>query len=354
MALIKCPKCGKEISDKAKKCIHCGCIMEIYMKSDVESEAKNAQLEKENDDLRKEIEKLKNVEPKIIDNTNYKAIDELNAEKAALQNRIIELESTQNKESSNDNISDDKKKNNGVSLFEKEQKGGNFNKIQMIFNCAMVVALILVIWQVGNVGKKIDSNTGLTESEVIAQEEDGGNLENEVEANQETVDEEKKDGEEGTETNELSPDTGDAHQTSEVAEEDETQTEPQKTVIPSDQHDGFHVGDVLYSVDGVTVTWDTVEYDEENVWFTVKLDNQSDISEMRVWMDNVAVEGTMVDFQLYTREVTPGNKFVWDFGINKSRLDPSVEDGSHRLNCRFRILDGFSAIDTYEGMDIYF
>lgn len=25
MALIKCPECGKEISDKAKKCIHCGC-----------------------------------------------------------------------------------------------------------------------------------------------------------------------------------------------------------------------------------------------------------------------------------------------------------------------------------------
>ena len=24
MALIKCPECGKEISDKAQKCIHCG------------------------------------------------------------------------------------------------------------------------------------------------------------------------------------------------------------------------------------------------------------------------------------------------------------------------------------------
>lgn len=25
MALIKCPECGKEISDKAKTCINCGC-----------------------------------------------------------------------------------------------------------------------------------------------------------------------------------------------------------------------------------------------------------------------------------------------------------------------------------------
>lgn len=24
MALIKCPECGKEISDKAPACIHCG------------------------------------------------------------------------------------------------------------------------------------------------------------------------------------------------------------------------------------------------------------------------------------------------------------------------------------------
>ena len=28
MALIKCPECGKEISDKAKACIHCGYPLE--------------------------------------------------------------------------------------------------------------------------------------------------------------------------------------------------------------------------------------------------------------------------------------------------------------------------------------
>lgn len=25
MALIKCPECGKEVSDKAAACIYCGC-----------------------------------------------------------------------------------------------------------------------------------------------------------------------------------------------------------------------------------------------------------------------------------------------------------------------------------------
>ena len=28
MALIKCPECKKEISDKSKTCIHCGCPVE--------------------------------------------------------------------------------------------------------------------------------------------------------------------------------------------------------------------------------------------------------------------------------------------------------------------------------------
>ena len=28
MALIKCSECGKEISDKSKTCIHCGCPVE--------------------------------------------------------------------------------------------------------------------------------------------------------------------------------------------------------------------------------------------------------------------------------------------------------------------------------------
>ena len=27
MAMIKCPECGQEISDKAKKCVHCGAVL---------------------------------------------------------------------------------------------------------------------------------------------------------------------------------------------------------------------------------------------------------------------------------------------------------------------------------------
>ena len=50
MALIKCPECGKEISDTAKSCVHCGKILieeqpttKIY--SDVEKENQNTTVE---------------------------------------------------------------------------------------------------------------------------------------------------------------------------------------------------------------------------------------------------------------------------------------------------------------------
>ena len=36
MAFVKCPECGKEISDKATQCIHCGCPIEIEFKYQVE------------------------------------------------------------------------------------------------------------------------------------------------------------------------------------------------------------------------------------------------------------------------------------------------------------------------------
>lgn len=35
MALIKCPDCGKEVSDRAKACIHCGCPLDEIVTSGV-------------------------------------------------------------------------------------------------------------------------------------------------------------------------------------------------------------------------------------------------------------------------------------------------------------------------------
>ena len=45
MALIKCPECGKEISDKSPACIHCGFPLEL-LKSNSGSEIDEAIVEK--------------------------------------------------------------------------------------------------------------------------------------------------------------------------------------------------------------------------------------------------------------------------------------------------------------------
>ena len=41
MSLIKCPECGKEISDKATSCPNCGCPVSVPKESDVFLDAKN-------------------------------------------------------------------------------------------------------------------------------------------------------------------------------------------------------------------------------------------------------------------------------------------------------------------------
>lgn len=41
MALIQCPECGKEVSDKARKCPHCG-----YPLEDIDFEKEEAAMEK--------------------------------------------------------------------------------------------------------------------------------------------------------------------------------------------------------------------------------------------------------------------------------------------------------------------
>ncbi len=50
MALIKCPECGKEISDKGQSCIHCGCPME-YIKKLIEDSSKQDIVESKSNEI---------------------------------------------------------------------------------------------------------------------------------------------------------------------------------------------------------------------------------------------------------------------------------------------------------------
>lgn len=68
MALIKCKECGKEFSDKASKCIHCGTT--DFLNSIEENENQEKNIEKESkkiNDLKQELEnaKIENLKKEI-------------------------------------------------------------------------------------------------------------------------------------------------------------------------------------------------------------------------------------------------------------------------------------------------
>lgn len=54
MALIKCPECGKKVSDKINACIHCGYPLEKYK----EEKYKNEINKKVNEMIEREFSKL--------------------------------------------------------------------------------------------------------------------------------------------------------------------------------------------------------------------------------------------------------------------------------------------------------
>lgn len=67
MALIKCPECGKEVSDKSHVCIGCGCPMDEILKTLEESAADSKPESVDND--------IKNVDlNKIMEETSYSKV----------------------------------------------------------------------------------------------------------------------------------------------------------------------------------------------------------------------------------------------------------------------------------------
>ena len=81
MALIKCSECGKEFSDKANACIHCGCPIELALeKENDKQEIKNNVVIKSWEELSKEekrrilLYREKNNELKIGDRASIKTL----------------------------------------------------------------------------------------------------------------------------------------------------------------------------------------------------------------------------------------------------------------------------------------
>lgn len=88
MALIQCPGCGRNISDKALKCPGCGWMSGLGTKVQKSEEPFSAiqqlkigkelkQVRQEKELLEKRVAELENRIPEIIDNTDHEAIEKL-------------------------------------------------------------------------------------------------------------------------------------------------------------------------------------------------------------------------------------------------------------------------------------
>ena len=66
MALIKCRECGKEISDRAPQCIHCGCPIEVDAKNEQEHCTDNNRKSKAKELTEKALKSVKNLDKKIL------------------------------------------------------------------------------------------------------------------------------------------------------------------------------------------------------------------------------------------------------------------------------------------------
>lgn len=71
MSLIKCPECGREISDKSDKCIGCGFPIKEHLENKTANEQNNKLKEKEQEDAYKRFETLKDKRSVIISHDGY-------------------------------------------------------------------------------------------------------------------------------------------------------------------------------------------------------------------------------------------------------------------------------------------
>lgn len=195
MALIKCPKCGKEISDKAKKCVGCGWKVDLdilntkqneIVSRNTSSETEMSHIEDERNKMLKdaelEIEKVKeNARQKVKSiNESAKAMVTQKQEELELAYRKKEIELAQQKESlekSQKELEQAKKdqtlESQRVITAEKKNLSNAHILIFMIATILIMLCFMFIVWKkLDNFSveiKNLDSNSQ-TESEMLVNE----------------------------------------------------------------------------------------------------------------------------------------------------------------------------------------
>ena len=184
MALIKCPKCGKEISDKAKNCVKCGWKVDLNELEQEEkldscqSDFKTDSLNVENE--RKKIENMKEEARKEIKSMNESAEIMADRKRKDLESRLKEKEQElAKKEELLDNLQKKPKQKEKepidglpfTAVDGRKKSNNNFNVFFMLLPTVIIICLGFIIWQkMDELSGKIEllALSNRTESEITA------------------------------------------------------------------------------------------------------------------------------------------------------------------------------------------
>lgn len=161
MALIKCPKCGREISDKAKKCVGCGWKVKlgaINLKEEPTISDNSLQKEKLTNESVKAMTDQKQKELEL----EYKKREEFAQQREALEMAQQELERTKKEQMP--------ELQRDVSV-EKKKNLSNINILLfMVENILIMLCFMLIVWRkLDNFSTEIEylASKNQTESEIL-------------------------------------------------------------------------------------------------------------------------------------------------------------------------------------------
>lgn len=309
MALITCPKCGRNISDKANKCPGCGWIP----------------------GSKREVVTLNEKEPIVIDKTDYETIKKLQIENEALRKRNQKLQE-ENTEliSNNENqiFSDNSEKPNNIIVKRKDLILG---LVGILIIAA--VALCMDGFITKNIAQKEFQNFASMPDVEVAEEQP---------VNEAEIEENKPDdGQEDV-----------ANETEQPKENDVSNKEPIEVTTFEPKTDGYNQGDVIYEMNGVSVIYESCEITDETTDFSFKCINNG-TETYKVYAENIAINRVMMEKYFWTDNITAGNQGKLEFYYGNEFLAEECGD-FQEMNLTITIRDeNYKVIGSMDNIYLY-
>lgn len=342
MALIKCPKCGREISDKAKKCVGCGWKVKlgaINLKEDPTISDNSLQKEKLTNES---VKAMVDQKQKELELEYKKREEELAQQREALEMAQQELERTKKEQTP--------ELQRDVSV-EKKKNLSNINILLfMVANILIMLCFMLIVWRkLDDFSSEIEylASKSQTESEMQIDE-----TENEVEKKLEDSGEQVG-LEDKNEKKELSDsDSKDENTVGDNDQQIETE-ENSKNVVSSNES----VNDENYNVE---FEYSDNKVTDSYVHIFVKITNKAETaicitSQKYFYINDISIESAFVKVD---EEISSGKSALFEIAFERKKIEAAGISTINSLTCQYDIAEKANGENlnsdeiTFEGLGI--